>query len=288
MLEKLDAHQHVGIIEGLFAHATPKTPAGETPEDPEDPEDLEYRTRVAAMDGSGIDRAVIGPAYQYPMPHGIEDTRRLNDRLAALRDRDPDRFPFAIGAIEPRQGEAALDEVRRIKHELGMVGIMWHNRLQGCYVDSPWMMRCVRVAAEVGLVPFIHCHHGSLLESPWRLERVAAEFPDTTIVVIDGLSGYEETELFYDIVQRRDNIVFDTGMWSGGPGKVEQVKQVMGVHRLVFGSGIYSGPMSSSRRIGTVDAIDRCGLSDDEKAQVYSLNLYRIIGREPRGPLAVS
>ena len=72
------------------------------------------------------------------------------------------------------------------------------------------MMRCVRAAVDVGLVPCIHCHHGSLLESPWRLERVAAEFPETTFVVIDGLAGFEETELFYDIVERRNNIVFDT------------------------------------------------------------------------------
>ena len=103
----------------------------------ESPEALEYRTRIAAMNGSGIDRAVIGPGYQYLMPNGIADTRKINDRLAAFRDHDPERFPFAIGAIEPRQGDAALDEVRRIRQELGMAGVMWHNRLQGCYVDSP-------------------------------------------------------------------------------------------------------------------------------------------------------
>ena len=158
-----------------------------------------------------------------------------------------------------------------------MVGVMWHNRLQGCYVDSPWMKRCIGVAAEEGLVPFIHCHHGSLLESPWLLDRLAAEFPDTPLLVIDGLSGFEETELFYDISQRRDNVFFDTGMWSGGASKVNAVKRVMGTGRLVFGSGTYSYPMGD-RRSMTVDAVRESDFSDTEKAGVFSGNLRRILG----------
>ncbi|MEE9285851.1 MAG: amidohydrolase family protein [Dehalococcoidia bacterium] len=275
-MEILDAHQHLGIIADFVK-------GGEGRSD-ENPEELEYRTRVEAMDRSEIHRAVIGPSYQYLMPEGVADTRRLNDRLAAFRDRDPERFPFAVGAIEPRQGEAALEEVRRVRQELGMVGVMWHNRLQGCYVDSPWMHRCTREAVDVGLVPFVHSHHGSLLESPWRVERLAQEFPDTTFVVIDGLAGYEETELFYDIVRRRENLVFDTGMWSGGIGKVNTAARVLGVDRLVFGSGLYSHPMGF-RRTQTVEAVRESRLTEDEQAQVLALNLYRILGKAPLGAL---
>lgn len=279
-MEILDIHQHMGTIEDFVK----KPPGGVEAEGSEDPQALEYRTRIEAMDGSGIHRGVIGPSYQYLMPNGIEDTRGINDGLAAFRDDDPVRFPFAIAAIEPRQGEAALEEIRRVRQELGMVGIMWHNRLQACYVDSPWMRRCVRVAVDEGLVPCIHCHQGSLLEAPWRLERLAAEFLETTFVVIDGLAGFEETELFHDISQRRENIVFDTGMWTGGPGKVNWVKQSMGVNRLVYGSGLYSYPMGARRSVA-IDAVRESSLTDDEKRAVFSGNLYRILGKEPLGPL---
>ena len=32
-MEKLDAHQHLGIIEGLYAHVPSKTQTKESPED---------------------------------------------------------------------------------------------------------------------------------------------------------------------------------------------------------------------------------------------------------------
>ena len=276
-MEILDAHQHLGVIADFV-----KGDAREASS--EGAEQVEHRTRVESMDRSEIDRAIIGPSYGYLMPGGVADTRKLNDSLAAFRDSDPQRFPFAVGAIEPRQGEAALEEVRRIRSELGMVGVMWHNRLQGCYVDSPWMRRCVREAVDVGLVPFVHSHHGSLLESPWRVERLAQEFPQTTFVVIDGLAGFEETELFYDIVARRDNLVFDTGMWSGGSGKVKAAAREMGIGRLVFGSGLYSHPMGF-RRTQTVEAVQESRLTDEEQARLFALNLYEILGQKPLGPL---
>ncbi len=270
-MEILDAHQHLGIFAD-FSRGKAQSRSGETAEE------LEYRTRIEAMDRMGVDRGIIGPAYQYLMPEGIADTRRLNDQIAAFRDRDSKHLPFAIAAIEPRQGEAALDEIRRVKRDLGMVGIMWHNRLQGCYVDSPWMRKCVGVATEEGLTPFIHCHHGSLLESPWRLERLLVEFPQTMFVVLDGLAGYEEAQLFYDICKRRENIVFDTGMWAGGAGKIDEVVEVLGVHRLIFGSGLYSHPMGGNSN-HIAEAVRQSRLSDADRERVFSLNLLGILGQ---------
>ena len=275
-MEILDIHQHLGLIED-FVH-------GRVEDEAEDPEVREFRTRTATMDRSGIHRAVIGPAYQYLMPNGVADTAKVNDRLAAFRDKHPERFPFAVGAIEPRQGEAALDEIRRIKRDLGMVGVLWHNRLQGCYVDSPWMRRCARVIIDEGMTNFVHCHQGSLLESPWRLERLAAEFPTAQFVVIDGLAGFEETELFFDICQRRENITFDTGMWTGGVGKINHVKQVLGAHRLIYGSGIYSYPMMASPSLVPIKGyVMESGLTDAEKQGVFSHNLFKILGETPLG-----
>ena len=275
-MEILDVHQHMGLIED-FVHA-------EVSEQTEDPELREVRTRTATMDRSGIHRGIIGPAYQYLMPNGVADTAKINDRLAAFRDKTPARFPFAVGAIEPRQGDAALDEIRRINRHLGMVGVLWHNRLQGCYVDSPWMRRCARVVIDEGMTNLVHCHQGSLLESPWRMERLAAEFPTAQFVVIDGFAGFEETELFFDICQRRDNISFDTGMWTGGVGKINHVKKMIGAHRLVYGSGMYSYPMMPSPSLVPVkDYVIESDLTDEEKQGVFAHNLFKILGKEPLG-----
>ena len=271
-MEILDIHQHLGLIEDFTA--------GSVADAAEDPERREVRTRLATMDASGIDKAIIGPSYQYLMPRGAADTAAVNDRLARFRDANLERFPFAMGAIEPRHGEQALEEIRRLRRELGMVGVMWHNRLQGCYVDSPWMRRCAAVVIQEGMMNFVHCHHGSLLESPWRLERLAAEFPDAPFVVIDGLSGYEERELFFDICERRDNIYFDTGMWSGGAGMVNQVKHRIGAHRLVYGSGIYSYPMTGSpTEVPVRKHVVESDLTDAEKRGVLSGTIYQLLSK---------
>ncbi len=275
-MEILDVHQHLGLIED-FVHS-------EVSDRDEDPEAREFRTRTATMDRSGIHRAVIGPAYQYLMPNGAADTAKVNDRLANFRNTNMARFPYAVGAIEPRQGEAALEEIRRMKRDLDMVGVLWHNRLQGCYVDSPWMVRCAKVVIDEGMTNFVHCHQGSLLESPWRLERLAAEFPSAQFVVIDGFAGFEETELFFDICQRRENISFDTGMWTGGVGKINHVKRMIGAHRLLYGSGMYSYPMMASPSLVPVkDYVMESDLTDEEKQGVFSHNLFGILGKQPLG-----
>ena len=276
-MEVLDAHYHLG-----FASAEPAGTSGEGT----DLMALDYKNRIASMRQSGVHRAVLGPQYWiatgspsgfseegYAIPNGVADTRRLNDRIAAYRDQDRECFPFAIGAIEPRHAEQSLDEIDRIADELGMVGVMWHNRLQGTYVDSPWMRKYVRKLADKGLTPFVHCHPGSILEAAWRVERLAREVPTATFVILDGLSGYEETEHLLEIAVRQPNLVFDTGMWMGGSRKVEMIVRTLGAHRLVLGSGM-------------VAAVREANISEKEKAQVSALNLYGILKQAPRGELS--
>jgi len=275
-MEILDGHHHMSVIEG-FAHS------GYTAKGKRDnPDELEHRTRVAAMEASGIQRAIIGPAYQYLLPNGVADTAKINDRLAAFRDRDRSRFPFAIAACEPRQGDAALEEISRCKRTLGMAGVMFHSRLQGCYVDSPWMRNCLRAIVDEGMIPFVHSHHGDQLEAPWRVERLAKEFPNTTFIILDGLAGYEETELFYDVVERTGNLAFDTGMWSGGARKVSEVAKRIGHERLIFSSNLYSYPMGYKRSL-MVEELTGSDLTDAQKRDVLALNLYRVLGQRPLG-----
>ena len=102
--------------------------------------------------------------------------------------------------------------------------------------------------------------------------------------MIDGLAGFEETELFFDICQRRENITFDTGMWTGGVGKINHVKQVLGAHRLIYGSGIYSYPMMASPSLVPIKGyVTESGLTDAEKQGVLSHNLFKILGKTPLG-----
>src|SRR5262249_7737777 len=120
----IDAHNHVGDLwgpENLYSDNL--TRQGEL--------DRDARARIAALTRRGVDQAVVIAAPSYLRPDGLVDTRRMNDLVAAYRDVDPDRFPAAVGVVEPLYGERGLAEVDRCKFELGLVGISFHTRFQG-------------------------------------------------------------------------------------------------------------------------------------------------------------
>src|SRR5207249_4467381 len=120
---------------------------------------------------------------------GIQATMRSNDTVAEYRQRDRQRFPVAAGIVEPLHGDRSLAELERIKHELGLEGVVWHNRFQGVAVDHPYMRPLLKKVSELGLVPFIHTNAESNMEAAWRLERLAHEFPELTFVALDALAG---------------------------------------------------------------------------------------------------
>jgi predicted TIM-barrel fold metal-dependent hydrolase len=103
--------------------------------------DSELDRRLAALDARGVRQAVIAADHRYLRPDGIKDTRRVNDRIAAYRDALPERFPAAVGIVEPLYGERGLDEIVRCKEALGLVGLSFHTRFQGVSADNIWVRR---------------------------------------------------------------------------------------------------------------------------------------------------
>ena len=91
----------------------------------------ERQIRLDTMDRNGVDAAIVIPGHSYLRPEGLADTRRVNDGIAAYRDSAPTRFTAALGIVEPIYGRAGDAELRRIKQELGFVGVSLHTRFQG-------------------------------------------------------------------------------------------------------------------------------------------------------------
>ena len=135
----LDVHHHVG--DAFTALGGSLDPTGGMA--PEEYERVELESRLAIMDDGGVQQAVVIPGHGYLRPEGIADTRRVNDAIAAYRDRCPERFPVAIGIVEPQHGAALLDEIDRIDEDLGLRGVSFHTRFQGVSLDSQWIARAV-------------------------------------------------------------------------------------------------------------------------------------------------
>jgi predicted TIM-barrel fold metal-dependent hydrolase len=246
----IDVHQHYvapGEAEALFASK---------PSDPASYEHEEISRRREAMAAGGITSAVIMPGHGYLRPAGLADTRRINDQLAAYQHKHSDIFVAALGIVEPQHGSAGLHELRRLKVELELAGVTFHTRFQGVPTDSPAVTTIIRQAAEYGMTPFVHSGESSE-ESLWRILNLARQVPDVTIVVLDGLTGFEQTNEALVVSELAPNLVFDT---AGCPDFVfvERLIARVGADRIVFGTNTYSTTRPSRRKnvLAEIAALD--------------------------------
>jgi predicted TIM-barrel fold metal-dependent hydrolase len=261
-MEIFDIHHHLGSLSG----GSLQEGAGW--------QDRDYANRVRIMDANGVSQAAILAATGYIQADGIRDTMRSNDVVAAYRKRDPKRFPVACGTVEPLHGTRSLGELERIKHELGLHGVVWHNRFQGVAVDHQLMRPLLKKVSELGLVPLVHTNAESNMEAVWRLERLAVEFPDLTFLSMDALTTNTNSQLALDIAKRTSNILFDTAHVRGS-GYIKNFVETVGSQRLVFGSLFYSHP-ASYEHCATLEEIKGAKIGDADMANVLALNAKRL------------
>ena len=265
-MEIFDIHHHLGSLTGGSLQEEPGW------------QDRDYSNRVRIMEANGVTHSAILAATGYIQADGIKDTMRSNDTVAAYRKRDPKRFPVACGTVEPLHGARSLGELERIKHELQMEGVVWHNRFQGVAVDHQLMRPLLKKVSELGLVPLVHTNAESNLEAVWRLERLALEFPELTFVAMDALTTNTNSQLALDIAKRTPNILFDTAHVRGA-GYVRQFVEAVGSHRLVFGSLFYSYP-ASYEHCATLEEVKAAKISEEDKANILSLTVKKLFRLE--------
>ena len=144
----------------------------------EDRDQGDPRAWLQVLDRHGVDRAFVMGHYNL---HHSEAARPDNNRLAALRDRAPDRLvPF--GTVWPQHGAAGLAEARRCLEKLGHAGLKFHPWLQGFSTADPVFGELCALAGEHG-VPIVF-HDGTPCYSlPEQIGGLARRFPQTTLVL---------------------------------------------------------------------------------------------------------
>ena len=261
-MEIFDIHHHLGSL------------TGGSLQEGDGWQERDYENRVRVMESNGVTACAILAATGYIQADGIKDTMRCNDAVAAYRARDPKRFRVACGTVEPLHGSRSLGELERMKHELRLDGVVWHNRFQGVAVDHPWMRPLLKKARDLGLVPLIHTNAESNMEAVWRLERLALEFPDLTFVAMDALTTNANSQLALDIARRRANILFDTAHVRSS-AYVRQFVETVGSHRLVVGSLFYSQP-ASYEHCAALQEITAAPIGAADRANILALNAKKL------------
>jgi predicted TIM-barrel fold metal-dependent hydrolase len=266
-----DCHHHVGDVRSFMPHTGDEDAPTEGAA-----LEAERAERVRIMDGGGVRQAAVIAGHAYSRANGIADTRAVNDRMAAYRDAQPDRFPVAIGLVEPIFEDVCLPELDRCANELGLAGISFHARFQGVSMDSPWVMRYVARMGEVGLVPVLHAMTESSDEALWKTAEVARAFPDLSMLVLDAFSSFEGTREAFTVAERCPNLLFDTSL-AYNFDFLEQFARQLGADRVVFGTDLYSPPLG--RRVShLVPQIIESSLSRAEKEQIFGGNARKLFG----------
>ena len=117
-------------------------------------------TRLADMDRMGIDIQAITPSpaqtfYSVPPDLGIATAKVINDNIAEICGKHPDRF-VGLGTVPFQAPEAACEELTRLSKSLGLRGIEIATNVAGEDLSEQRFRPIFARAEELGLTLFMH------------------------------------------------------------------------------------------------------------------------------------
>lgn len=114
--------------------------------------------RLAIMDDTGVTMQVLSApfAQSWPAETAVELSKQANDYLANAIKRHPDRFA-GFAAIPTAVPEACADELERAVKELGLVGSLIGNRIDGTkFLDAPCFESYLTKCEELDVPIYLH------------------------------------------------------------------------------------------------------------------------------------
>ena len=179
---RVDAHAH--ILPQEYIEAIP-APGGNMPKPPI----VGVELLEGVMDRYGIDRAIVsvGPPGLFFGDQGraVELGRLVNETMAAVRDRDPDRFA-ALGMVPLPSIDAALAELAHLLDALALDGVILTSNVAGTYLGDPSGEPLMAELDRRGAYVFLHPTlppNGIVLGHPAWLY----EFPFDTVRALANL-----------------------------------------------------------------------------------------------------
>jgi len=114
--------------------------------------------RIALMDETGLDVQVLSltsPGLHDLEVGGLEIARRINDAIAEVVARRPDRFQ-AFATLPIASPDEAAEELDRCVRTLGFKGTMLCGRVGSRNLDDPAFLPVFRTAAQLRAPVFLH------------------------------------------------------------------------------------------------------------------------------------
>ena len=153
------------------------------------PQLLSLEQRLSDMDAMGIDVQAVSPSpdqmyYGLPPDLAIEATRLVNDNIADIMGKHPDRFA-GLGTVPFQAPELAVAELERLHKSLGLKGIEIAGSVQGEDYSDPKFRSIFAKVEELGLLMFMHptgFTHAQRM-GPWHLGNLIGNPLESTVAV---------------------------------------------------------------------------------------------------------
>jgi len=149
--------------------------------------------RLADMDAQGVDVQVVSihmplVSYHLDPAQGRLLARDVNDEIAAMTRQWPDRLA-GLATLPAQDVGAAIDELERAVHVLGLKGAELDTVVEGDNWDEPRFLPLFKAAEAMGAVLFFHPQpqHNFLLQRTNRYglaNSIGVIVEDTLIVAI--------------------------------------------------------------------------------------------------------
>ena len=208
-----------------------------------------------------------------------------NQQVAAMRDRHPDLFIGAWGAVDPLKGPAAIEEAERAAKESGVLGFHFHPIMGHFRVDDiQWrpLFECIKdlalpVMIDVGTTGMGAGLPGGLGSKishahPMAIDNLAAELPDLTIIA--SHPGYPWVDEMTAVALHKANVFWELSGWAPkyfAPSLKVDIRGRL-KDKIMFGTDHPSIPFERLLR-----EWDELGYTDEVVNKVFHENAERVL-----------
>ena len=218
---------------------------------------------IAAMDRSGVAKAVVAPLIDHPGPGG--------DVLASLlraHAQFPDRLiPFA--RLDPRYGDRALEALAYAIDDLGCAGLLFNPASTNSLPYHRRVLPLIR-AAEARGIPLLIPAGNTYFGLPEQIAWLAEEVPDMPVIIGHMGTAFHATRAIA-IAAEHPNVYLETSLQQS-TRRLALAVETIGPHRVLFGSAAPYGALAVE-----LLKVREAGLSEEALASVLGGNARRLL-----------
>ena len=198
-------------------------------------------------------------------------------------------IPF--GSVDPRRGEAAITQAKRLVQDFGVRGLKFHPSLQGFAPNDPEWYPLWQALEDLGTIALFHTGQTGIgaglpggrgiklrYSDPMLLDDVAADFPGLTMILAHPSVPWVDSSI--SIATHKANVHLDLSGWSPKYFPPQLVRQASGPLRrkVLFGSDY--PVLTPDRWMADFAALD---VKEEAKPLIFKENALRVLGLRGEG-----